>query len=148
MDIRNIHNTKCVNGNILSLRNRIPGSFLLHKLMVDHPRVQEQPKKNIGWLLITMQKHQLDFFDKTLVSFLYLVRLDRIAELYLKYPRLQKFTKYGSWITLEYWIIKGPMTMLFTEMLGLWYVTSAFIAGLICTVIGFFLGEFWVWRKR
>lgn len=84
-------------------------------------------------------------YDKLMIYLLKKVGLDQY---YLKYPLLQRFTKYGSWISLEYWIIKGPLTALFTERLGLWYIVSAFFSGLICTVIGFFLNDSWVWGER
>jgi len=54
---------------------------------------------------------------------------------------------YGSWIFLEYWFVKAPMIYLFTDILSVWYVISAFVAGIICTIIGFVLSEFGIWRK-
>lgn len=59
-----------------------------------------------------------------------------------------RFVKYGTWILLEFWLVKGPMTWLFTDIVGLWYVLSAFIAGTVCTVIGFGLSELWIWKAR
>lgn len=83
-------------------------------------------------------------FDTVMLTLLKYVKLD---EYYRTHATFQKFVKYGSWITMEYWLVKGPLTILFTSLFHLWYVLSAFLAGLICTIIGFVLSHYWVWRR-
>lgn len=72
----------------------------------------------------------------------------KFATYYTCHEWFQRFTKYGTWITAEYWLVKGPLTLFFTEALGFWYVLSAFIAGTVCTVVGFGLSELWIWKGK
>lgn len=94
--------------------------------------------------MTTIQKINA-LFDQGMIALLKIIHLDNY---YRTNSTFQKFMKYGSWITLEYWFVKGPLTALFTERFGFWYVVSAFFSGLICTVIGFVLSHWWVWRSE
>lgn len=94
---------------------------------------------------MNLMKRFDEAFDRGMIYLLTYVHLDGY---YQTHTMLQRFMKYGSWIMLEYWFIKGPLTALFTEGFGLWYVISAFFSGLICTVFGFFLNDSWVWGER
>lgn len=89
-------------------------------------------------------------FDKLIMHGL--LKIPKIGtdlnKFYVKKAWFQRFTKYGLWLTIEYWLVKGPITIFFTDILGLWYVISAFIAGVICALIGFVLSEFWIWREK
>jgi len=89
-------------------------------------------------------------FDKVIISLSRKVPIvgSKLAVTYSKNGKFNRFFKYGLWIMLEFWFVKGPMTWMFTDLLGIWYVLSAFIAGTICTIIGFFLSDLWIWADR
>ena len=69
----------------------------------------------------------------------------------------QRFLKYGGWIGLQFWLIRAPMTVLFTnvfpEIVDLQllkfpgYLLASFLSGTILAVVGFFLSEWWIWGK-
>ena len=70
----------------------------------------------------------------------------------------QRFMKYGGWIFLQFWIVRAPMTVLFTGMFpetvsllvislpG--YLLASFTSGTLLAIVGFFLSEKWIWRKK
>ena len=70
----------------------------------------------------------------------------------------QRFMKYGGWIFLQFWIIRAPMTVLFTGMFpetvsllmisfpG--YLLASFTSGTLLAIAGFFLSEKWIWRPK
>ena len=74
----------------------------------------------------------------------------------------QRFMKYGGWIAIQFWIIRAPMTVLFTGMfpkivrLNLLihilefpgYLLASFISGTLLAIVGFFLSEKWIWRSN
>jgi len=74
----------------------------------------------------------------------------------------QRFMKYGGWIALQFWIIRAPMTVLFTGMfpetisLNLFihilefpgYLLASFTSGTLLAIVGFFLSERWIWRSQ
>jgi len=70
-----------------------------------------------------------------------------LSNLYLKYSTLRRLAKFASTTFFVYWMAKAPLIWFFSEILGLWYILSAFIVGIIVTVIGFIFNEFWIWRK-
>jgi len=69
---------------------------------------------------------------------------------------LQRFLKYGGWIALQFWIIRAPMTVFFTNSFpdiieipffkfpG--YLLASFTSGTLLAIVGFFLSEWWIWR--
>jgi len=75
---------------------------------------------------------------------------------------VQRFLKYGGWIALQFWIIRAPMTVLFTGMfpeiisLNLFihilefpgYLLASFTSGTILAIVGFFLSEKWIWGQK
>jgi len=70
----------------------------------------------------------------------------------------QRFMKYGGWIFLQFWIIRAPMTVLFTgifpETVSLvvlsfpGYLLASFTSGSLLAIVGFFLSEKWIWRRK
>ena len=74
----------------------------------------------------------------------------------------QRFMKYGGWIALQFWIIRAPMTVLFTRMfdetitIDLFihvfdipgYLMASFTSGTLLAVVGFFLSERWIWGSK
>ncbi len=75
---------------------------------------------------------------------------------------LQRFIKYGGWIFIQFWIIRAPMTVLFTGMfpeivkLNLFihviqfpgYLLASFTSGTLLAIVGFLLSEKWIWKPR
>ena len=69
----------------------------------------------------------------------------------------KRFLKYGGWIGLQFWLIRAPMTVLFTGMFpeiidfqlfkfpG--YLLASFTSGTILAIVGFFISEWWIWKK-
>lgn len=62
--------------------------------------------------------------------------------------KLRRFIKLSLWSFFVYWIIRAPLQMFFTDVLGIWYVLSNFIAGCILMVGGFLVSEFWIWGDK
>ena len=62
--------------------------------------------------------------------------------------RLKRFVKSTLWSFGAYWLIRAPLQVIFTEVLGIWYVLSNFMAGCVLLVIGFIVGEFWIWKDK
>ena len=70
----------------------------------------------------------------------------------------QRFMKYGGWIAIQFWIIRAPMTVFFTnafpetiELLLLkfpGYLLASFTSGTLLAIVGFFLSEKWIWRPK
>jgi len=70
----------------------------------------------------------------------------------------KRFLKYGGWIGIQFWLIRAPMTMLFTGMFpeiidfqlfkfpG--YLLASFASGTILAIVGFFISELWIWRRK
>ena len=71
----------------------------------------------------------------------------QLSDLYFGNPKLQRFFKYGLWISFQFWIIRAPLVWFMTERMSIHYLLSSFTIGLLLTVAGFFLSEFWIWRK-
>lgn len=76
-----------------------------------------------------------------------------ISEYYINHTWFQRLVKYGFSTLIVYWLVKAPLIAIFTTVLpSIFYIPSyligAFFAGLIVTVIGFFLGEVWIWREK
>ncbi len=67
---------------------------------------------------------------------------------YIINGKLKRFIKLASWTFLVYWTVRTPMQIFFTDVLGIWYVTSNFIAGCILMVVGFLVSEFWIWGDK
>ena len=75
---------------------------------------------------------------------------------------LQRFLKYGGWIFLQFWIIRAPMTVLFTGMFGETitinlfihvfdvpgYLLASFISGTLLAIVGFFISDMWIWGSK
>ncbi len=75
---------------------------------------------------------------------------------------LQRFIKYGGWIFIQFWIVRAPMTVLFTGLfpgtitLNLFihvitfpgYLLASFTSGTLLAIVGFFLSERWIWRQE
>jgi len=82
--------------------------------------------------------------------------VDKLEELCIKYPVLDRFIKYGGWIAIQFWFVRAPMTVWFTNMfpdqinfivMFPGYLLASFFSGSILAVVGFFLSEYWIWRK-
>lgn len=71
-----------------------------------------------------------------------------LGNYYRRHTWFQRFIKFGLSTFVMFWLLKGPIIWLFTDVWGIWYVLSAFIGGLIVTVAGFVLNELWVWAKN
>jgi len=75
---------------------------------------------------------------------------------------LQRFIKYGGWIFIQFWVIRAPMTIFFTnsftetikinlfihilEIPG--YLLASFTSGTLLAIVGFILSEKWIWRIK
>lgn len=70
-----------------------------------------------------------------------------IGNYFKEHEWFQRFTKFGISTLLMFWLVKGPIIWLFTDVWGIWYVLSAFMGGLIVTIGGFILNELWVWAR-
>lgn len=70
----------------------------------------------------------------------------------------QRFLKYGGWIGIQFWLIRAPMTVLFTNAFPKiidfqlikfpGYLLASFTSGSILAVVGFFLSEWWIWKIK
>jgi putative flippase GtrA len=72
----------------------------------------------------------------------------KIGSYYTRHTWFQRFVKFVLSTFVVFWVVKGPIMWVLTDVLGVWYVLSAFAAGVIVTIMGFVLSEFWVWRKN
>jgi len=70
----------------------------------------------------------------------------KIGEWYLNVGWFQRFIKFSTSTFIVYWLIRAPMIVFFTDVLGIWYVMSTFIVGLILSLIGFAISEGWIWK--
>ena len=69
----------------------------------------------------------------------------------------QRFMKYGGWIAIQFWVIRAPMTVFFTnsfpETIELLlvsfpgYLLASFTSGSLLAIVGFFISEWWIWRS-
>lgn len=69
----------------------------------------------------------------------------------------KRFLKYGGWIGLQFWLIRAPMTIFFAnafpEIIDFQlirfpgYLLASFTSGSILAVAGFFLSEWWIWKR-
>lgn len=59
---------------------------------------------------------------------------------------LWEFFKYGSWISLQFFIFRVPMVLLMVERMGVHYIWADYVAGIILAVTGFFVSKYWIWR--
>ncbi len=62
--------------------------------------------------------------------------------------KLKRFMKLASWSFVVYWVVRTPLQIFFTDVLGIWYVLSNFMAGCILMVGGFLVSEFWIWGDK
>ena len=91
------------------------------------------------------KKNQEDsLFDYVMIYLLQYVKLDKY---YKEHPTFQRFAKYGVLTTITFWLAKAPMMWFFTDLLGVWYVLSGFIVGIIVTLLGFVYSEWGIWKK-
>lgn len=61
----------------------------------------------------------------------------------------EKFGKEVASITVEYWILRAPLTWVLTEKMNIHYILSSFIIGAILTIVlGFLKSEYWIWKGR
>ena len=100
------------------------------------------------------KKQQEDsMLDFVMISLLRYVKLDKYYE---EHPTFQRFAKYGVLTTLTFWLAKAPLIWLFDLAFGdinlvffsiPSYVTSAFVAGVIVTLLGFVYSEWGIWKK-
>ena len=70
-----------------------------------------------------------------------------VGKYYKKHHWFQRFAKFGVSTFIVFWLVKGPLIWLLTTI-GMWYILSAFISGLIVTVIGFIVNEVWIWSQK
>ena len=93
----------------------------------------------------------------------YMGYIEKVMEWYHQQSGpFQRFMKYGGWIAMQFWIIRAPMTVLFTGMfpevitLNLFihiiafpgYLLASFTSGTLLAIVGFFLSERWIWRPQ
>lgn len=63
-------------------------------------------------------------------------------------PRIQRLGKFVLSAFLIYMVCKAPIMLVLTEMAGVHYVFSGFIAGAVMTLLNFLPSEWWVWKNR
>ena len=75
---------------------------------------------------------------------------------------MQRFMKYGGWISLQFWVVRAPMTVFLTNVfpetirVNLFihlfefpgYLLASFTSGTLLAIVGFFISEGWIWRKK
>ena len=86
-----------------------------------------------------------EIFDTILLRALSIVRLDN---LYLNNQGFRQFVRYGTSVTFIYWFAKAPLIWFATEVIGIHYVMSSFLIGLLITIAGFFVEKFFVFRRE
>lgn len=72
----------------------------------------------------------------------------KVVNYYTCHAWFRRFVKFGLSTFVVFWVVKGPMIWVLTDVLGVWYLLSAFVAGVIVTIVGFVLSELWVWKKK
>lgn len=65
-----------------------------------------------------------------------------LGNYYQNHEWFRKLIKFGATTIVMFWFVKGPLIFLLTEVLGWWYILSAFLVGLIVTVVGFLVNHF------
>lgn len=87
----------------------------------------------------------------------YLKYVNTLLGWYNQLPEImQRFIKYGGWISLQFWVVRAPMTVFlantFPETIDFFikfpgYLLASFLSGTILAIVGFFISEWWIWRK-
>lgn len=93
-----------------------------------------------------MAKPKLNF-DSLFYWLMAKLHLKIIADYYMKNGWFQRTAKFGVTTTIMYWFLKGPMIYAFTEWLHVWYILSAFLVGLILTLVGVVFNELWIYKR-
>lgn len=79
---------------------------------------------------------------------------DVIDRLFQKIPMLknhatfQRLLKFMLSAFMIYMVFKAPVMLVLTEICGVHYVLSGFIAGSVLTLLNFVPSEYWVWKKK
>ena len=72
-------------------------------------------------------------------------------------PRFHRLAKFAVSTFIIFWLVKGPLIWILTNSLPSInlilfiipsYILSAFFAGIVVTLIGFALNEFWIWKTK
>ena len=66
----------------------------------------------------------------------------------MRRPRFHRLAKFAVSTFIIFWVVKGPLIWMLTDVFGFWYVVSAFLGGIVVTLIGFALNEFWIWKTK
>ena len=71
---------------------------------------------------------------------------------------VKRFIKFGGWTFIQFWIIRAPMTMLFTNLFPATislillsfpgYLLASFTSGTLLAIVGFVLSEKWIWKRE
>lgn len=75
---------------------------------------------------------------------------NRLARLpyFRSHPRILRLSLFVFSAFAIYMLFKAPAIFLLTEYIGVHYVWSGFIAGMIITLINFLPSEFLIWRGK
>jgi len=65
-----------------------------------------------------------------------------------RYPRLQRLARFIVSAAMIYFVFKAPVMWFLTDVFGLHYVLSGFVAGSVITLLNFVPSEFWIWKKK
>jgi len=107
-----------------------------------------------------MAKHKWTF-DSLFCSLIVEIPLigKPIWNYYKNHGWFSRFVKFGIITTVIYWFIRAPMIWFFAEVVPITvtvpflfvipaYLFSAFLVGLILTVVSFVMSEGWIWKKK
>lgn len=72
----------------------------------------------------------------------------KLYEMYDKDAQLKRFTKFGVSLFIEFWLLRAPLEWAMVNLAGWHYLVSSFLSGLILAIVGFFLNDGWIWRKK
>ena len=62
--------------------------------------------------------------------------------------RLRRAGKHVLWAIIVYWGIRAPCLYVMVEWFGMHYITAGFVLGVVLTIVGFFVGELWIWKDK
>ena len=86
---------------------------------------------------------KVDRFDRLVLQYTLANKYTKpLGNYYENHEWFRKFVKFGLTTVATFWLVKGPLIWLLTEVFGYWYVLSAFVVGLIVTVVGFVVNHF------
>jgi len=86
-----------------------------------------------------------NFLDKFFIRVLRVFLLDGFYQRTLWF---REFCRFAFSTFIIFWLVRSPMTFIFTEIFHFHYLFSSFSSGVILSIIGFIVNKFVVFRDE